>query len=262
MTKLSPNERKEFLKIFEEDLNAINGALAHQIEDIWDKARTQILKESGHDELLMKKADLITKRDKIVEEIHQIESALRSKTLTKQQIIEMGGKLDSYDRAKGANFHGIPIESYFEYQIAGLIREHLDLNAPAKFVSDLSKSCMRELTMAGTFEKAQEVYEKFYKLDFRKYGVDIPPRLDEMRTEKQLLQRTQQLMVDHKATLAATCMGCGVTEADRGKPGSTWFWFKVDWRKGKGICSECRNQKHLLDDPKIDVEDKKDEPSY
>ena len=259
MTKLSPNERKEFLKIFEEDLLAINGALAHQIESIWDKARSQILKESGQDELLRKKADLITKREKIVEEIHQIETALRSKPLTKQQIIEMGGKVNDYDRATGANFHGVPIESYFEYQIAGMIKEHLDLNAPAKFVSDLSKSCIRELTMEGTFEKAQEVYEKFYKLDFRKYGVDIPPRLDEMATEKELLQRTQQLMVDHKTTLSATCMGCGVTEADRDKPESIWFWFKVDWRKGKGICSECRDQKHLLDDPKIDVEKKEDE---
>lgn len=254
MAKLSPNERKEFLKIFEEDITAINGALAHQIESIWDKARSQILKESGQDKLLHKKAKLINEREKITEELHQIEEALRSRTLTKQQIIEMGGSIDNYDRANGANFHGIPIESYFEYQIAQMIKEHLDLNAPAKFVSDLSKSCIRELTMAGTFEKAQEVYEKFYKLDFRKYGVDIPPRLDEMRTEKQLLQRTQQLMVDHKITLSATCMGCGTTEEERLKPGATWFWFKIDWRKGKGICSECKDQKHLLDDPKIDVD--------
>ncbi|GAG29564.1 unnamed protein product, partial [marine sediment metagenome] len=152
-------------------------------------------------------------------------------------------------------FYGIPIESYFEYQIASLIRHHLDLEAPAKFVRDLSKSCIRELTMAGTFEKAQEVYEKFYKLDFRKYGVDIPPRLDEMRTEKELLQRTQQLMVDHKATLSATCMGCGRTEEERHKPEAVWFWFKIDWRKGKGICSDCKDSKYLLEEPKIGVDE-------
>jgi len=254
MTKLSPNERKEFLKIFEEDLRAIEGALAHQIESIWDKARDQILKESGQDDLLHKKADLINQRNKLDEEIHQIEVALRSKPLTKQQIIEMGGNIDAYERAKGANFHGIPIESYFEYQIAQLIKDHLDLKAPAKFVRDLSKSCIREMTMAGTFEKAQEVYEKFYALDFRKYGVDIPPRLDEMRSEKALLQRTRQLMVDHKTTLSATCMGCGVTEEERSKPEATWFWFKIDWRKGKGICSNCKDCKYLLEEPKIDVE--------
>ena len=38
-----------------------------------------------------------------------------------------------------------------------MIEQHLDLKAPAKFVRDLSKSCMRELTMAGTFEQAQKI---------------------------------------------------------------------------------------------------------
>ena len=257
MTKLSPNERKEFLDIFREDLKAIEGALAHQIEDIWDKARAQILKESGQNNLMDKKAKLIVEKNKLDQEIQEIELALKSKPLTKQQIIELGGNIDNYGYAKGANFHGIPIESYFEYQIAQMIKEHLDLNAPAKFVRDLNKSCIRELTMSGTFEQATEVYKKFYALDFRKYGVDIPPRLDEMRTDKQLLQRTQQLMVDHKATLSATCMGCGSTEAERGKTIDQWYWFKIDWRKKKGICSNCKDQAHLLDNPKIECDKKK-----
>ena len=137
--------------------------------------------------------------------IKEIDEGMHKQVEAKEQIIELGGEVDRYGYGKGANFHGIPIESYFEYQIAKMIEEHLDLKAPAKFVHDLSKSCIRELTMAGTFEQAQKIYEKFYALDFRKYGVDIPPRLDEMRTDKKLLQRTHQLMVDHKETLSATC---------------------------------------------------------
>src|SRR4051794_6388115 len=133
MTTLGPNDRREFLKIFEEDLTKIEGALAHQIEDIWDKARQQVLKESGQDELLEKKAKLIVQKREIEEKIHQLEEALASKKLTKQQVIEMGGNIDQYGHAKGANFHGIPIDSYFEYQIAMLISAHLDLQAPAKF---------------------------------------------------------------------------------------------------------------------------------
>lgn len=258
MTKLSPNERKEFLNIFEEDLKAIKGALAHQIESIWDKAREQILQDSGQDELMEKKSKLIVQRDKLSQEIHEIEEALRSKPLTKQQIIELGGDVNSYGRANGANFHGIPIESYFEYQVAHLIKENLDLNAPAKFVADLSKSCIRELTMAGTFEEAQKVYLKFYALDFRKYGVDIPPRLDEMREEKELISRTQKIMVDYKHTLTATCMGCGRTEEQRNAPGNNWYWLRIDWRKGKGICSDCKDQKYMLDDQKIEIDYDKD----
>ena len=206
----------------------------------------KIIEMGTYDELMEKKAKLIIKRDKLNQEIHEIETALRSKPLTKQQVIQMGGSIDNYGRAKGANFHGIPIESYFEFQVADLIKEHLDLKAPAKFVRDLSRSCIRELTMAGTFEQAQKIYEKFYALDFRKYGVDIPPRLDEMRQEKELIQRTHRLMIDHKATLSATCMGCGRTEEERNKPNQHWYWFKIDWRKGKGVCSDCKEQKYLL----------------
>ena len=38
--------------------------------------------------------------------------------------------------------------------------------------------------MAGTFEEARAAYTKFYSLDFRKYGVDIPQGL--MKLKKKL----------------------------------------------------------------------------
>jgi hypothetical protein len=46
--------------------------------------------------------------------------------------------------------------------------------------------------MAGTFEEAREAYEKFYSLDFRKYGVDIPPRLDDICNDKKRMEYAQQ----------------------------------------------------------------------
>jgi hypothetical protein len=46
--------------------------------------------------------------------------------------------------------------------------------------------------MAGTFEEARTAYEKFYSLDFRKYGVDIPPRLDEICNDIKLMKCAQQ----------------------------------------------------------------------
>ncbi|MDD2246317.1 MAG: hypothetical protein PHC39_04465, partial [Proteiniphilum sp.] len=53
-------------------------------------------------------------------------------------------------------------------------------------------SSMRALVMAGTFEEAREAYEKFYSLDFRKYGVDIPPRLQELCDDKKTMLYAQQ----------------------------------------------------------------------
>ena len=69
-----------------------------------------------------------------------------------------------------------------------------------KFIHDLARSCLRELAMSGTFEEARVAYKKFYSLDFRKYGVDIPPRLDEIRKQKQMIETTKEtLQLENKA---------------------------------------------------------------
>ena len=55
--------------------------------------------------------------------------------------------------------------------------------------------------MAGTFEEARTAYEKFYSLDFRKYGVDIPPRLDDICNDRKLVEYAQQpLQIAESAT--------------------------------------------------------------
>jgi len=59
---------------------------------------------------------------------------------------------------------------------------------------------MRELAMSGTFEEARKAYGKFYSLDFKKYGVDIPPRLDEIKKHASLLGTTQEMLrLENKA---------------------------------------------------------------
>ena len=59
---------------------------------------------------------------------------------------------------------------------------------------------MRELAMSGTFEEARAAYEKFYKLDFKKYGVDIPPRLSDIKKANPLLATTKEtLKLENKA---------------------------------------------------------------
>ena len=199
MTSLGTMDRKAFTDIFEADLVSIQSAVTKQIESIWAAARMQILKEKGHDVLIAKKAQIDTQIEKLQEEQHQIEQKLTSENLTKQQVIELGGKIDTWGQAKGASFFGIPIVSQFEYQIVQLIKKNIDLESPAKFLYDLSRSCMRELTMVGTFEDAKLVYEKFYGLDFRKYGVDIPPRLAEIKKKNPLLQAPKSLQLENKA---------------------------------------------------------------
>lgn len=194
MTKLTEKERIGFEQIMETDLLAINSKVVEQIRFIWDKARDMIIKQKGHDKLAERKYELKVEIEERQEELHQIENELNSVDLTKQQAIELGGAVGKYDRIEGANFYDIPITSQFEYEVVQYIKKHIDIEAPAKFLHDLTRSCMRELTMVGTFEEAKEVYEKLYALDFKKYGVDIPPRLTEIKRQNPTLQPPKEML--------------------------------------------------------------------
>ncbi len=192
MAKLTEKEREGFEKILEEDLIAINTRFMNQIKDFWGIARKKVLEQKGWDKIIQEKERLLKERNEINERIHQIENTLNSEPLLAEQIVELGGKPDSYGRHQGAQFYGIPVTSQFEYDIVDYIRKYIDLEIPAKILRDVCSASIRALTMAGTFEEAREAYEKFYSLDFRKYGVDIPPRLDDIKKDKQLVSYARE----------------------------------------------------------------------
>lgn len=192
MAKLTENERNGFEKILEADLKAINAKFMNQIKDFWGIARVQVLKTKGWDKLIQEKADLEIQKKGIINRIHEIENIMNSEHLTAEQSVELGGKANDNGRVQGANFYGIPVTSQFEYEIVDFIRQNIDIEVPAKILRDICESSIRALTMAGTFEEARDAYNKFYSLDFRAYGVDIPPRLDDICKDRKLLEFAQQ----------------------------------------------------------------------
>jgi len=192
MPKLTEREREGFEKILTADLKAINKRFMSQIKDFWGIARDKVLKRHGWNKLIQEKETLKQQQETIKNRIHEIENILNSEPLLVEQIVELGGKPDEYGRHKGATFYGIPIESQFEYEIMEYIRSNIDLEIPSKILRDVCESSIRALVMAGTFEEARGAYEKFYSLDFRKYGVDIPPRLDDICANKNSMLYVQQ----------------------------------------------------------------------
>jgi hypothetical protein len=172
------------MDIIREDMGAIYSRVVEQIKIIWEECRAEILQTRGLDLLAKRKEELRDKIAELREELHQIEDELSPVSITVHQAIELGGHIDKWDKPTGANFFGIPVVSQLDYEIVQMIKEKVDTEAPAKYLSDLGKSALREITMAGTFEEAHKVYQDFYSLDFRKYGVDIPPRLEELAEAK------------------------------------------------------------------------------
>ncbi|MFA5247903.1 MAG: hypothetical protein WCX79_00525 [Candidatus Paceibacterota bacterium] len=192
MPKLTEREREGFEKILTQDLKAINQRFISQIKDFWGIARSNVLKRKGWDTLILEKEQLERKQKEIKQRMHEIEDILNSEKLRVEQVVELGGKSNEYGRCEGANFYGIPITSQFEYEIVEYIKANIDLEVPAKMLRDVCESSIRALVMAGTFEEARGAYEKFYSLDFRKYGVDIPPRLDDICANKNSMLYAQQ----------------------------------------------------------------------
>lgn len=192
MPKLTEREREGFEKILTQDLKAINKRFISQIKDFWGIARDKVLKQKGWDTLILEKEQLEQKQKEIKQRMHEIEDILNSEKLRVEQVIELGGKSNEYGRCEGANFYGIPVTSQFEYEIVEYIKQNIDLEVPAKILRDVCESSIRALVMAGTFEEARGAYEKFYSLDFRKYGVDIPPRLDDICANKNSMLYAQQ----------------------------------------------------------------------
>lgn len=199
MAKLTEKERLAFEKILISDLGAINAKFMNQIKDFWDIARKEIKKKKGWDKLESEKQMLKEQRKDIDNRIHQIEGEIQSEGLRVEQVIELGGKCNDYGRYKGANFYGIPVESQFDYEIVEFIRANIDIEIPSKILRDVGEASVRALAMAGTFEEAREAYEKFYSLEFRKYGVDIPPRLDDVKADtKRLLYAQESLQISER----------------------------------------------------------------
>ena len=200
MTKLNQKERLAFIQIIDNDLSSITSRIHEQLNDYWEKARATILHDLGFDVLIKEKEDLDEKEKKIRQRIHEIEDVIEKKPMTVNQILEYGGSINNWGKAEQANFMGIPLDSETDYKIAKLIEANIDVHAPAKYIEKLARSTLRELAMAGTFEEAREVYEDFYSLDFRKYGVDIPPRLKELKKEKSQLIEHKTLMLPQPET--------------------------------------------------------------
>lgn len=206
MAKLSPMERKGFEGIMLEDMGAIEQKMASQIKDFWSKAREEVLKTKGWDTLIKEKEKLREQTTKNNTRIHDIENTMREEMLSPEQVMELGGKKKEYGRFSGANFHGIPVDCQFDYDIVQFIQKHINLDVPAKFIHDLGRSALRELAMSGTFEDARKAYNSFYGLDFRKYGVDIPPRLEEVKENIDQLTTTRgtlSMPVDNQGDLKA-----------------------------------------------------------
>ena len=197
MTKLGTKDREVFLKVVSNDLILINTKFNEHIKFAWQRTRDVILKERGWDIKINEIKGCEFRIKELEQKIADLKEEIDSKSMTIKQSIEFGGDARDYRHYDSASFYGISMKTEIDYSIAKRIEENIDVEITSKRIKDLANSVYRELAMAGTFEDCREIYNQFYALDFRKWGIDIPPKLTEFKNGYEAV-----LLADGKTPLA------------------------------------------------------------
>jgi hypothetical protein len=187
MPKISMAEKEMMADVLNEDLQLINAEISKQFAALWDKCRDDIAHELGFDDRTKKIEELEEKIRLLREEIGTLQKGMKEyeEHPSVQDYIDVGveppknrnGFIYNHDRY----FHGIPVNSMMDILIVKRIKEICDPSKPIMMLGEIAKSAHRALVMSGTYEEARKAYETFYNLDFRRYGVNIPRRLEEIK---------------------------------------------------------------------------------
>ena len=199
MGKLSRFDREQATKIFASDFDTINDAVAGQLKGLWQSVRERTMlsvgiKEASDEAIKLEKeiADMQMELTRIREKMqHEISmKARRLEDVKRDSLKEYSGPPDA-EMIKELGFdHDAPVEKrdWFGFKIrtkldamtALRLSGEIDIGSPYRVLQQIAKSVSRELILAGTHEDVKAIYEKFHSLNFRQFGVDLPPRLMEL----------------------------------------------------------------------------------
>lgn len=198
-TRMTASDKAQIARIFDEDFEAIQRAMHDQLEEAYGFTRERILGRLGikeaQGEAVQIEAEIVSLKDELMrirEELnHKISmKEQRLRILKSQALGEYDGppepsllrRLDfnEDDQTNNRNWMGFPIKSKLDALVALDLKENAGVEAPAAALVAIFKSVQREFTFAASYEDAADIYRKFYSLDFRRFGVTMPPRLDSL----------------------------------------------------------------------------------
>jgi len=186
-TKLSMAEKEMMSKIIREDLGLINAEVTKQFQALWEKCRADLEHELGIDQKQAEIAGIERQIEKLQEKIGELQSKIQEynhhPTVKdyNEAGIEPPGNRNGYIYNHDRTYMGIAVNSVMDLLIVKRIKTLCDPERPILMLSEIAQSAYRALIMAGTYEEARKAYESFYNLDFRRFGVKIPRRLDEIK---------------------------------------------------------------------------------
>lgn len=202
-SKLGARERMQIEQIFAEDFKSIDAAINKQLVGFHEETRQVLLEELGIDqateevvkleeEIRNKQLELQRIRERLTREIFMAEQRLnlvKSESLgtynappEPEQLQELGFDHDA--PINNRRWYGFPVRTKLEAMICLRMQKVADVKTPLMAIEKIAKAVMREMAFVSTFDDAEKVYKKFYGLNFRQYGAEIPPRLDDLQRLK------------------------------------------------------------------------------
>lgn len=187
MTKLNKYDKEALAKIIREDLSLVNREIGRQLKDLWERFRLELEDELGIVASKKKIEGIEKKIEELQSEVSKIQSSIQEYNNHPgiQDYIDAG--IDPPDHRNGwiynhnREFFGTPVTTIMDVKIVKRIKSVFDIDKPIMMLNEIAQSAYRALIMAGTFEEAQAAYKTFYDLDFQRYGVKIPRRLEEIK---------------------------------------------------------------------------------
>lgn len=200
--KLGARERMEIEKIFMDDFKNIQSSIGKQLRAFYERVRVEVLDELKvneitaeaaklEEEIRQKQLELTRIRERLTREIYLAEQRLniiKTEALgdlegppDAEQLEELGFNYD--DPVRDRMWYGFSVRTKLEATILIRLKE-MDIAKPLKAMEKIGQAVQREMAFVSTFDDAEKAYKKFYDLNFRQYGVDIPPRLDDLKKLK------------------------------------------------------------------------------
>jgi len=184
---LTEKERENMLKILNKDLSQINEAIMTQFEKIWLVTQHDIEDELGFGKQRREIAELEEQIQQLQNKVNELQRSMKeySETPGLEDYQEAG--LGIPDNRNGSiynhdvEFMGHRIGTKMDLRVAKRLKETIDPMKPVRMLQEVAESSIRAVVMSGTFEEAREAYKTFYSLDWRRFGVEIPRLLGEIK---------------------------------------------------------------------------------
>lgn len=199
MTRISPTERQAVIQTFSADFMAIESAFMGQLRKAFLEERSAVSAELGAvdeteidrlereaKEWERKLANFTSEVSMRIRMLREAQSSLRNVpenewglAPTGDQLLELKVEVPQYSRP---TWNKIELKTRLDAETAIRLNQKIDAEVPMNALATIARAVQRELTFAGTLEKVREIYDQFHSLNFRKYGVDIAPKLSDIKS--------------------------------------------------------------------------------